>query len=242
MNTITKTDKDLILQNLSATDWDIDQELSELETVMRQPDLPRLRIEHHEEGKHRFYIDYGESYLAGKKQFSFLRAFTLPAIVFAEQQVRALWQQDEDHPRCYSIDGQVLAADPVSKSCEQCPESIPGFGSCKPKVRLFVLPLLKQANRPMVMALSPTSIKPWREHQLRLHRSGLPAVAVVTTFELEDLKSEEFRWARVRVGIRDIASRENLMAARAAQQSIDRLKNRIAPQDFSERGDRVDSD
>jgi len=25
MNTITKTDKDLILQNLTATDWDIDQ-------------------------------------------------------------------------------------------------------------------------------------------------------------------------------------------------------------------------
>ncbi|NQU67702.1 MAG: hypothetical protein HQ510_07160 [Candidatus Marinimicrobia bacterium] len=44
MNTITKTDKDLILQNLTATDWDIDQELSELETVMRQADLPMLDL------------------------------------------------------------------------------------------------------------------------------------------------------------------------------------------------------
>jgi hypothetical protein len=44
MNTITKTDKDLILQNLTATDWDIDQELSELETMMRQADLPVLDL------------------------------------------------------------------------------------------------------------------------------------------------------------------------------------------------------
>lgn len=239
---ITKKNKELILDNLSSTDWDIDRELASLEHHMQRHDLPRLRIDHHEEGKHRFYIDFGESYLAANKQFRFLRALTLPAIVFAEQQVRALWLADADHPRCYSIDGQVLAVDPVCKSCEHCPESIPGFGSCKPKVRLFVLPLLKQVSRPMVMALSPTSIKPWREHQLKLHRSGLPVVAVVTTFELEDLKSEEFRWARVRVGIRDIATRENLIAARAALQSIDRLKNRIVSQDYSERGDRVDSD
>ena len=239
---ITKTDKDLILQNLSASDWDIDQELAELKSLLNRPDLPRLRIEHNQEGKHRFYIDYGESYLAGKRQFSVLRAQTLPAIVFAEQQIRALWQEGAEHPRCYAIDGQVLAADPVCKSCEQCPESIPGFGSCKPKLRLYVLPLLKQLNRPMVMALSPTSIKPWRDHQLRLYRSGLPAVAVVTTFELEDLKSDAFRWARVRVAIRDIASKENLLAARAAQQSIGHLRNRIVPQDFNETGDRVGSE
>ena len=239
---ITQKNKELILNTLNSTDWDLDQELVKLEHHMQQHDLPRLRIDHNEEGKHRFYIDFGESYLTAKKQFSFLRAITLPAIVFAEQQVRALWEVDAEHPRCYSIDGQILASDPVSKSCEHCPESIPGFGSCKPKVRLFVLPLLKQAGKPMVLNLSPTSIRPWREHQLKLLRSGLPAVAVVTTFELEDLKSEEFRWARVRVGIRDIATRENLIAARVALQSIDRLKNRIVSQDYSERGDRVDSD
>ncbi len=239
---ITKKNKELILDNLSSTDWDIDRELASLEHHMQQHDLPRLRIDHNTEGKHRFYIDFGESYLAANKQFRFLKVLSLPAIVFAEQQVRALWLADADQPRCYSIDGQVLAADPVCKSCEHCPESIPGFGSCKPKVRLFVLPLLKQVNRPMVMALSPTSIKPWREHQLKLHRSGLPAVAVVTTFELEDLKSEEFRWARVRVGIRDIATKENLIAARAALQSIKHLKGRLVGQDFGETGDRVESE
>ena len=73
---ITKTDKELTLQNLSASDWDVDQELTELESLLNRPDLPRLCIEHHQEGKHRFYIDYGESYLAGKRQFSVLRVQT----------------------------------------------------------------------------------------------------------------------------------------------------------------------
>jgi hypothetical protein len=236
---ITKTDKDIILKSLTATDWDIDQELNELESLLKTQDLPRLRIDHQDEGKHRFYVDSGESYLTAQKRYSFLRALTLPVIVFAEQQIRAVWQEGEDHPRCYAIDGQILSTDPVSKSCEHCPESIIGFGSCKPKVRLFLLPLLKQANRAMVMALSPTSIKPWREHLRKLHRSGLPAVAVVTTFELEDIKNDSFRWARVRVGIREIASRENLVAAQTAKRSIARMKNQLATPDFSELGDRM---
>jgi hypothetical protein len=109
---ITKTDKELTLQNLSAADWDVDQELTELASLLNRLDLPRLRIEHHQEGKHRFYIDYGESYLAGNRQFSVLRVRTLPAIVFSEQQIRALWQEGAEHPRCYAIDGQVLAGGP----------------------------------------------------------------------------------------------------------------------------------
>ena len=93
----------------------------------------------------------------------------------------------------------------------------------------------------MVMSLSPTSIKPWREHQLRLQRSGLPPVAVITTFGLEDTANDSFRWARVQVGIRGIVSREHLILARKAQQGIDSIKNRVILQDFSEAGDRIET-
>ncbi|MBC8192291.1 MAG: hypothetical protein H8E18_07925, partial [FCB group bacterium] len=86
----------------------------------------------------------------------------------------------------------------------------------------------------------PTSIKPWREHQLRLKRSGLPPVAVVTTFGLEDTVADSFRWARVQVGIHGIVSRENLVLAKQAQQGIGRIKTRVILQDFSEAGDRVE--
>ena len=235
---LSKTHKAQVLKNLQATDWDIIRELGELDSRVKERDLPRLRIEHHKQGKHRFYLDFGESYMEGDKQYTYLGVKTLPAIVFAEQQIRALWNQDEDTPRCYSIDDQVMASAPISDSCQRCPESIRGAGACKPKVRLFILPLLKKWRQAMVMSLSPTSIKPWREHQLRLHRSGLPPVAVVTTFELEDLQTEDFRWARVIVGIRGIASKANLLEARNAGQSILSLKHRLGAMDFGESGDR----
>ncbi|NQV41731.1 MAG: hypothetical protein HQ506_05190 [Candidatus Marinimicrobia bacterium] len=92
----------------------------------------------------------------------------------------------------------------------------------------------------MVLSLSPTSIKPWREHQLRLKRSGLPPVAVVTTFGLEDTIGDGFRWARANVGIRGIVSREHLAMAKEAQLGISRIKTRVVSQDFSETGDRVE--
>jgi len=94
----------------------------------------------------------------------------------------------------------------------------------------------------MIFSLSPTSMKPWREHQLKLHRSGLPTVAVITTFELEDVKSESFRWARVRVGVRDVASKSQLEVALSTLQKITMLKQRITPLDFVEKGDRSQTD
>ena len=238
---ITKKDKAKILEDLGRSDWDVTRELEMLKARINKPDLPRLRIDHREDGKHRFYIDFGESYLQGNKQITFLRITALKAIVFEEQEIRAYWRQDEDHPRCHAIDGSILSTEPLAASCEQCPESIPGFGSCKPKVRLFILPLIKGKMDPMVVSLSPTSIKPWREHQLRLKRSGLPPVAVITTFGLEDIVNDSFRWARVQVGIHGIVSREQLVMAKKAQQEIIMLKARVILQDFSDTGDRIKS-
>jgi hypothetical protein len=237
---LSKIEKEKILQDLVSTDWDVSQELETLKTRIKKQDLPRLRIDHHEEGKHRFFIDFGESYIKGSQQFNYLKVKTLKAIVFDEQQIRAFWLEDEDHPRCYAIDDSILSAEPLSPTCEHCPESIPGFGACKPKVRLFVLPLLKKGMQPMVMSLSPTSIKPWREHQLKLKRSGLPPVAVITTFELEDIANDQFRWARIQLGIRGIVSRENLIVAKQAQESIGQIKTRVITQDYCETGDRVE--
>ncbi len=93
----------------------------------------------------------------------------------------------------------------------------------------------------MVLSLSPTSIKPWREHQLRLKRSGLPPVAVITTFALEDMVNDGFRWARVQVNIHGVVSREQLVIAKKAQQEIKRIKTRVILQDFCETGDRVET-
>ncbi|NQV15116.1 hypothetical protein HQ531_06625 [bacterium] len=241
MSSISQKVKNTALKILDETDWDVENELTQLKSRVMEYDLARLRIEHSEEGKHRFYIDWGESYLADKKQFTFLRNMTLPAIVIAEQQIRALWIHEEEQPRCSSIDGHIYSSDSISKTCDLCSESVPGFGACKPKVRLFVLPLLKKTNQTMIFSLSPTSIKPWREHQLKLHRSGLPVIAVVTTFELEDVKSDEHRWARVRVGVRDIASKANLDVAIQAKRRQLQFTQMIWDRDYCENGDRIRS-
>jgi len=239
---ITKTAKLKVLKNLTEANWDASYELEKLKAAVAQHDVPRIRIEHSEQGEHRFFIDRGEAYLSNHKQVNFLRTMTLPVIVIGEQEIRGLWLEGEDHPQCSSIDGQIRAIDPVAKSCELCPESIPGFGACKPKVRLFVLPLLKKWEQPMIFSLSPTSMKPWREHQLKLHRSGLPTVSVITTFELEDLKSDTFRWARVRVGVRDVATKDQLTLAMSVLNGIAILKQRISPQDFMELGDKLEEE
>jgi hypothetical protein len=79
----------------------------------------------------------------------------------------------------------------------------------------------------MIFNISPSSIKLWRDHQLRLARSGIPQIAVITTFELMDTQTEEFRWARVEVGIREIVSKPQLKKALDARAHILSQKPRL---------------
>ena len=87
---VAKAALDIALEHLAETGWDIDNELKRLELHRLEYDLPRLRIDHHAEGKHRFFIDRGESYLSEDKQNVFLKHTTMPVIVLEEQNVRAL--------------------------------------------------------------------------------------------------------------------------------------------------------
>ena len=208
------------LEKLGETGWDIDRELQRLQSNVDKYDIPRLRIEHNEEGKHRFFIDKGESYLAEAKQFAFLKHRTMAVIVLREENVRALWLEGQEQSRCAAVEGVIHSKEPVSPSCEQCPEALPGVGGCKPGIRLYVLPLIKRRSRPVVFSISPSSIGLWREHQLRLARSGIPQIAVVTTFELLDTQTEEYRWARVEPGIREIVTKPQLQKALDAREHL----------------------
>ena len=57
-------------------------------------------------------------------------------------------------------------------------------------------------------------------HQLCLARSGIPQIAVVTTFELLDTQNEEYRWARVEPGIREIVTKPQLQKALDARAQL----------------------
>jgi len=227
---------DEVKQALSVAGWDMEKELEDQSIVSAGFELPRVRIEHKKNGRHNLYVDSGESYLDDGSQEIDIPGNTLSGIVFAEQSIKALWEEGADVPTCSAIDGRPMGQKPLADSCRQCEHSVIG-GTCKPKSRLLILAEMDGEVKPFVFALSPTSIKHWLAHKRRLTRSNLPIVAVNTTFELMDVKKGTYRWAEVKVGIDGIASKEMLMLAKQARDQFEEVTKVISSHDFSDPGD-----
>ena len=225
---------------MSVAGWDMDKEMEDQSLESSSFELPRVRIEHRDNGKHRMYIDTGESYLEGDTQEINIPGNKLTAICFAEQSIRALWQEGAEVPLCSGIEGHPVGQETLADDCKHCEHSVIG-GSCKPKARLFLLAEIDGEVKPLVFALSPTSIKHWNVHKKKLTRSNLPVVAVNTTFELIDTKRGSYRWAEVKLGMDGIASKEILTIARTARTEFEALTKRISDADFSDSGDKQPS-
>ena len=228
---------DAVKQALSVAGWDLDTELAGMAVETTQLELPRVRIEHKDNGKHRMYVDTGESYLDSDSQEVDIPGNKLTAVVFAEQFIRAFWEKESEVPLCSAIDDQPIGQEVLSDSCKHCEHGVIG-GSCKPKVRLLMLAEIDGEVRPLIMNLSPTSIKHWNAHKKKLQRSNLPVVAVNTTFELEDVKKRSYRWAEVKLGMDGIADRSTLVIAKTARTELEELTKRISDADFSDSGDK----
>jgi len=228
---------DAVKQALSVAGWDMEKELEGLTTESNGFELPRVRIEHKDNGKHRMYIDTGESYLDSDSQEVDIPENKLTAVVFAEQFIRAFWEKDSEVPLCSAIEDQPIGPEALSDNCKHCEHGAIG-GACKPKVRLLLLAEIDGNVRPLIMNLSPTSIKHWNAHKKKLQRSNLPVVAVNTTLELEDVKKGSYRWAIVRLGMDGIASKSTLVIAKAARTELEDLTKRISDADFSDNGDK----
>ena len=229
---------DAVEQALRESGWDFQEELDQLATQSQRLDLPRIRIEHKENGRHRIYVDTGESYVPDGQELK-LPGNQLTAVVFAEQYIRALWKDGEQLPVCSGINDAPTVPQPVSDSCVGCQEAVIGSGQCKPKVRLLLLTEINEQIRPLIFNLPPTSIKHWNSHKHKLQRSKLPVVAVNTTFGLEDVKRNGYRWAEVQIGIDGIASTEMLTIAKQARSELQRITANIDQADFNEPGDRL---
>ena len=227
---------DAVKQAMSVAGWDMEKELEGLSTPSSSFELPRVRIEHKKNGKHHMYIDTGESYLDSETQEIDIPENKLTGIVFAEQGIRALWEEGAEVPLCSAIDGLPSGKEPLASSCVACEHSAIGK-SCKPKARLFLLAEIDGEVTPLVFALSPTSIKHWNAHKKKLQRSNLPVVAVSTTFKTLDVKKGTYRWAEVKVGIDGIASKEMLMLAKQARDQFEEVTRVISSHDFQEPGD-----
>jgi hypothetical protein len=225
-----------VQKTLAEAGFDLETEILNIQTNGSGIDLPRIRIEHKENGKHQMYIDHGESYLADDSQEETIEGNTFKACIFAEQFIRALWDEGELLPRCSAVDSVPNVEDPVSINCKVCSESAMG-SSCKPKARLWVL----MNDKPYIMNLSPTSLKHWNAHKKRLKRSKLPVVAVNTLFTLEDVKKNSYRWAEVIIDIDGIVSKETLLLAKEYRDELNRLMGVVSEKDYDDPGDKVTS-
>jgi len=228
---------DAVKQALSVAGWDLDKELAGMAVETTQLELPRVRIEHNDVGRHRMFIDSGETYLDADTQVIEIPGNKLTAVVFAEQFIRAFWKEGAEVPSCSAIDGIPIPQEPLAETCRQCEHGIIG-GDCKPKMRLLMLAEVNGEVRPLIMNLSPTSIKHWTTHKKKLTRSNLPVVAVNTTFELEDVKRNNYRWAEVKIGMDGIAKKETLIIAKTARMEFEQLTRSISDADFSDVGDK----
>ncbi|GBE29369.1 MAG TPA: hypothetical protein ENH10_07355 [Bacteroidetes bacterium] len=207
---------------------DIDTEVATMVENI-PPSLVRIRIDHSPSGRHRMFIDSGESYDPENDDQVDVPNNVFTGIVVYSQTVSALWVEGEQIPRYSAIDGKVTS----------------GVGSeihaaqAKDKVRLFVLTFLNSKPLLVVFNLSPTSIKHWRNHVQRLARSKAPAIAVITRFSLDDIQRNSYRWAEVNCSVERVVSQEELDVAMSLRDECRQTFGVISDQDFDDPGDRL---
>jgi hypothetical protein len=70
--------------------------------------------------------------------------------------------------------------------------------------------------KPLVFALSPTSIKHWNLHKKKLKRSKLSVVAMNTVFGFVEVKINSYGWDEVKLNVNGIASKIIQLIAKEA--------------------------
>jgi hypothetical protein len=217
---------------------DYSEEMLELNGRVTGNLLPRIRIEHQNNGKHKLYADLGEAYLDEPQDYLF-KGNKLEAIVICSQGIRALWAEGEVIPTCSAVNSRPTVESPISESCAICPEAIIGSGKCKPKVRLLILTEIDGMLQPAIFALPPTSIKHWNNHLKKLLRSNLPAVAMKTVFSLSDVKKNGYRWGEININIKGLATKNELLIAKSIRDDHNNTLKDVQATDFSDPGDKL---
>jgi len=207
---------------------DIDTEVATMVENI-PPSLVRVRIDHSPSGRHRMFIDNGESYGVDQEDQVDVPNNIFSGIVVFSQTVSALWVEGEQIPRYSAIDGKVTsgAGSEINSS------------NAKDEARLFVLTYLVGKPQLVVFNLSPTSIKHWRNHVQRLARSKAPAIAVITKFSLDDVQRNSYRWAEVNCSVERVVSQEELDVAMSLRDECRQTFGVITDHDFDDPGDRI---
>lgn len=226
-----------VAANLEKAGTNLETELLALDSVVDGSFLPRIKVHHSDRGKHKMVISLGESYLDQEDDIP-VPGNKLIAVVWAYQDIRALWTQGETQPVCSAVEGHPVVDEPVASSCKVCKESVIGKGLCKEKIRLFLLTEIKGEMQPAICTLPPTSIKHWNNHLRRLRRSGLPVIAVNAVFSLQDAKRGSYRWGEFLISIEGCPTLQTLQKAVGLRREYADFMEAITAHDYNEPGDK----
>ncbi len=224
-------------KSIKALGLDVDAEVNAmtqgLETIP-----PRVRIEHSSSGRHKMFIDIGESFDAEAENQIDLPKNKITGIICHAQSIKALWAEGENVPRCAAVENCPTVAEPVSDDCKMCSEGRIGGGRCKAKIRLLLLTWIEKKPTLLVFNLSPTSIKHFHSYVAKLARSKAPYISVVTSFTLQDTKKNSFRWAEVKMDVEKIVSQEELNTALSIREQFKTHLADVSETDFQDEGDK----
>jgi hypothetical protein len=132
---------------------------------------------------------------------------SITGVVVAWMVGRSWWERDLDDPEagdntppdCAARDGKIGigrygtgSEENPTGECDTCPmnqweSAVKGSGKACKEQRLLYL-LLPGNALPIVVALAPTSIAPWRKYVMRLTSEGIAYYSIETTLGLEKVK------------------------------------------------------
>lgn len=222
---------------------DYDAELATLDHDSNVPEVPRISIEHRKNGKHRLFIDYGESYVDEGREID-IPNNEFKGVIFAHQGIRALWNDEDKLPECAGIGGRPTPniKNPKAQECNGCREAVIREGKCKPKIRLWLLidRGKDEGIKPFIFALSPVSIKHWNKHKKMMKRSELPIIAGYVKFSLLDVENPPYRYAEVilNIDIKNPPPIPLLKKAGEARKQMAEIFAEISQRDFGDPGDK----
>lgn len=175
---------------------------------------------------------------------------TITAIIVKKQAVRSYYapnrEDDEDKvPDCYSsnsVKPSLMVENPVASYCKECPKNAWGSAvddngnagkgkACQEKRKLFLL--VEGNSMPMLLYISPTSIKNFDAFVTNLITSKIPLLAQPVKLSVRKQTRGEFVWGMVEFerGGSLVAPKELIDLKRLQDRISDEVDERVETHD-----------
>jgi len=128
----------------------------------------------------------------------------IKGVILHKQRVRALWDEGSNIPLCSSLDCITgIDSEGMQRPCDGCEYDEWGSASdekserkgkaCKEMRRIYLIE--KNGTLPIIVTLSPTSIKPWDEFNSARSTAGITDLSAEVTLRLTPGKSGSYTYS-----------------------------------------------